>query len=198
MSSEWYERGRRDAEADALDESFYQYYYDYRRAYDAVVKQRRRGERRMLLARLGRAAIWFVPLLLLVSAGSLWAYRQNSTGPVAPLISFVRNTPTTSPSRTPRPTLPLPSATPSTTPTSPPILRADSFAVVTNTGKAPLNMRASPSRKAALVAKLSPGKRVKILEGPRIAEGITWWRVEGEQGKGWAAGDYLAPVAIKP
>ncbi len=192
MPSEMYERGRSDAEADALDESFYQYYYDYRLAYDAVMRARRRTRRHILLGKLARSLVVIVPLLALIGGGAFW-YQQRAIGQ-SPLAVFTPSTPTVTPTRTPRPTLAAPTATPAPTNTAVPVLRADSFAVVTNTNDAPLLGHKAPGKKSPTVARFAAKERVQVLEGPQQADGLSWWRVKGKAGEGWSAGDFLAPV----
>lgn len=51
-----------------------------------------------------------------------------------------------------------------------------------------LNLRAAPGLTALVLACLPSGARVTITDGPRSADGRTWWQVDG---RGWAAADYL-------
>lgn len=193
MPSEMHERGRRDAEADALDESFYQYYYEYKQAYDEVIRLRRKGERRRFIARWSRRAVWLVPLVALLSS-SIWGLVRWRTTGVVPLVG-VRPTPTATPTRTPRPTLVPPTATPTITPTPRPALAKNSFALInTGTNEVSLRAHASPGKDTPITARLTSGKQVKILEGPQQADGLMWWRVEGDEGRGWAAADFLTPL----
>lgn len=53
-----------------------------------------------------------------------------------------------------------------------------------------LNLRAAPGMAAPVLACLPSGARVTITDGPRAADGRTWWQVDG---RGWAAADYLQP-----
>ncbi len=53
-----------------------------------------------------------------------------------------------------------------------------------------LNLRAAPGMAAPVLACLPSGARVTITDGPRTADGHTWWQVDG---RGWAAADYLQP-----
>src|SRR6476646_3108774 len=110
MRSEMYERGRQDAEADALDENYYQYYYEYKLAYDEVVRNRRRSRRQRLLGRALRFLLIALPIILIL--GSL-AYAGRRYIVPARLLG-VANTPT--PTRTPRPTLVPPTDVPPETP----------------------------------------------------------------------------------
>ena len=65
-------------------------------------------------------------------------------------------------------------------------------AVVVNSGSGGLAVRATPSTSGTLIKRIPDGTKVKILEGPRSANGYTWWR--HDQG-GWSAGSYLSDIA---
>jgi hypothetical protein len=65
--------------------------------------------------------------------------------------------------------------------------------IVGGTGGQRLRLRANPSAQAATVTRVSEGARLQIVEGPRMAGGIVWWKVRGS-GKdiqGWASQRYL-------
>jgi hypothetical protein len=50
-----------------------------------------------------------------------------------------------------------------------------------------LNVRLLPNLTADILAKVPDGDRVTLLEGPRYAEGFTWWKVRTAAGvEGWA------------
>lgn len=51
-----------------------------------------------------------------------------------------------------------------------------------------LNLRTEPSRSARVIACLPDGTVVKVTGGPRQADGITWWQLNGA---GWASGEFL-------
>lgn len=53
-----------------------------------------------------------------------------------------------------------------------------------------LNLREAPALSAPTVACLPHGARLTITDGPREADGRTWWQLDG---RGWAAADYLRP-----
>jgi hypothetical protein len=182
-----YERGRRDAEADALDENYYHYYYDYRLAYDEVLRSRRRSQRQRILARAGRTLVWLLPVVLILGGGGYAAYTS-----LDPLHNLAASMPT--PTRTPRPTLVPPTPIPAATPTPELALRADGFAVISGTDGAKLRARSGPGTDQTIVARFSEGQRVRIVEGPQDASGLTWWRIEADNQRGWAAAAYLKPV----
>ncbi len=58
-----------------------------------------------------------------------------------------------------------------------------------------LNVRQEPRTDAAIVARVEPGTRLEVLDGPCAASGYTWWRVKSPDGTiGWAAENWLKPV----
>ena len=71
-------------------------------------------------------------------------------------------------------------------------LAAGCDAWVTREGDLVLRMRAGAGTSAQVVARLPVGTQVKLLEGPRPADGYGWWRVRtlGER-EGWVAGEEL-------
>lgn len=92
----------------------------------------------------------------------------------------------------------IPAIVPNTAPVSPaqllgetPVVRGflavGGLALVNTTDGDQLNVRANPGTSAAVVGKLSNGARVTLLDGPRFAEGYTWWKVRTSSGiEGWA------------
>ena len=193
MPSEMFERGRRDAEADALDENYYQYYYEYKQGYDQVVRNRRRSRRQRVLRRVGRGSLWALPLILILGALGLAGYRYLD--PLDRRSAAASPTPT----RTPRPTLVPPTPRPLETPTVALALRTDSFAVITGTQGAPLRARAAPGTETNnVIARFREGQTVKLIDGPRDASGMTWWKIEGDGKSGWASATYLQPVLPPP
>ena len=193
MPSEMFERGRRDAEADALDENYYQYYYDYKLAYDAVMRNRRRTRRGLLLSRARRGLLRALPVLLLLGGIAFAGYHY--VGPGKELASAVAPTPT----RTPRPTLVPPTPQPTVSPTPQPGLHVGGFAVITGTQGAPLRARQTPgTNKNDIIARFPEGQTVKLLEGPQEATGMSWWRIELNGQSGWASAAFLQPAAPPP
>ncbi len=125
---------------------------------------------------------------------SIWAMAFNPAGDLLASLAFndgVRlwgigqklpvlptATPTRAPTTTPTPTL---------TPTTAPTLQVGGTATVTTTGGDTLNMRNGAGRGYELVAKLSAGTVVMLLEGPIEADGLRWWRIRTPDGiEGWA------------
>ena len=186
MPDEMFDRGRRDAEADALDENFYQYYYHYRLGYDEVVRNRRRSRRQLLLARVGRRLLTLLPVLLITAGAAFAAYRYVNPSDDAAQVP--------APTSTPRPTVALPTREPLVSPTPELVLRADGYAVVTGTGGATLLGRRGPGRGNPALTRFPEGKVVKVLEGPQSADDMQWWRVELDGQSGWSAEPFLKPI----
>ncbi len=90
------------------------------------------------------------------------------------------------PTATPQPTLP-PTATPQG-------LYVGGEVIVTGTGSS-LRLRSDPGLQSTTLKTVLDGAQLKILEGPREADGLIWWRLHdpSDGAEGWAAQDYLAP-----
>ncbi|HSH82200.1 MAG TPA: SH3 domain-containing protein [Herpetosiphonaceae bacterium] len=191
MPDEMFQRGRRDAEADALDENFYQYYYNYRLGYDEVMRNRRRSHRQLILGRAGRRFVQLLPVLLILAVAGVFGYRYlyPSGG------SASASLPATA---TPRPTLVPPTPTPPPTPIPELVLRADGFAVITGTTGVALLGRQAPGKDNPIVVRFPEGRVVKVLEGPQPANDMQWWRIELDGVSGWSAEPFLKPVPTPP
>lgn len=64
-------------------------------------------------------------------------------------------------------------------------------AVVTGTDGEGLRLRQGPGLNAALVGLLAEGTRVRVLDGPRAADGEQWYQIHAGDWQGWAAARYL-------
>lgn len=181
-----YERGVADAERGELHPFYYQHYYHYRRGYDQA---RRRMRRTPLLFLSGRGWLLTIGIVLVVTLtvvlGS--AFRHSSAEDLTPLAVPEVETVTAEPLQPTRTPL-FPTAVPSATP-EPVVrtLRVGGSAQVANTEGRTLRGRAAPGLKAPVRIAFAEGEQVRILEGPVVADGYTWWRVEGRNGAGWAA-----------
>ena len=71
-----------------------------------------------------------------------------------------------------------------------PAVRVGAVAVVDAGAGDCLNLRDGPGIAAGVVTCLPSGARLAVTDGPREADGRTWWQLDG---RGWAAGDYLRP-----
>jgi hypothetical protein len=98
------------------------------------------------------------------------------------------------PTATLRPTdVPQPTPAPTATPEG---LFAGREAIVSGTGSA-LRLRSDPGLQSTTLKTVADGTRLKILEGPREADGLRWWRLQDQSdgAEGWAAETYLTPAA---
>lgn len=108
---------------------------------------------------------------------------------------------TPGPTATPPATATAEAAAPGETPPAagpaPSELAAGVTAEVANTNNLGVRLRAGPGLNFATVLILAEGTRVRVLDGPREADDFSWWQVETVEGDttGWAAGDFLEPVA---
>ena len=108
----------------------------------------------------------------------------------------------TSPTATPtvfiRPTFtPVPTATPTPTPTPTPVpppaeIAVGGFVRVVDG----VNFRTDPTTGGQLIRALADGVVLEVIGGPTDADGFTWWQLRDVDGSiGWAAAQYLVPVA---
>lgn len=65
---------------------------------------------------------------------------------------------------------------------------------VVGTDGVALRARAQPSRESAVLTRFAEGTRLTVVDGPREAEGLTWWQVRGDAGEGWCAADFLQVI----
>jgi hypothetical protein len=68
-------------------------------------------------------------------------------------------------------------------------------AIVTGTGSS-LRLRSDPGLQSTTLKTVDDGTRLKILEGPRSADDLVWWRLEdaADGAQGWAAEKFLTPA----
>jgi hypothetical protein len=149
------------------------------------------------------AAWWLGPLVGLVvglcgliGIGLLIGLRPFGTAAsvVRPTVLVVTITPSPV---VPTPTLPAtqaPAASPEPSAT-PAGLYIGGETIVTGTGSA-LRLRSDPGLQSTTLKTVTDGTRLKVLEGPRDADDLTWWRLEdpSDGAQGWAAEKYLTPA----
>ncbi len=82
---------------------------------------------------------------------------------------------------------PTPTPTPPPTPTRVP----GKSALVRGTDAVPLNLREEASLKGKLVTTIKEGEQVSILDGPKEADGRSWYKIAYKGSTGWAVKDYL-------
>jgi hypothetical protein len=97
------------------------------------------------------------------------------------------------PTATLRPTdVPRPTLAPTVTPEG---LFVGGEVIVSGTGSA-LRLRSDPGLQSTTLKTVTDGTRLKILEGPRDADDLRWWRLQdpSDGAEGWAAETYLTPA----
>lgn len=146
--------------------------------------------------------LWLGPLLgcatglcVVIAIGALIIFRPiNTSESVQVPLVVVTVTPTPIvPTATLRPTdVPQPTIAPTATPEG---LFVGGEAIVSGTGSA-LRLRSDPGLQSTTLKTVSDGTRLKILEGPRDADELRWWRMQDptDGAEGWAAETYLTPA----
>jgi hypothetical protein len=83
-------------------------------------------------------------------------------------------------------------------------LRVDGFAYVNPEPPLPNNVRQDAGQDQPLVGEIEPGAAMRILDGPRCADGWVWWKVRSFEPEieGWTAegdrqGYWLVPCASR-
>ncbi len=132
----------------------------------------------------------------------LWMLRPKGAPavPMAVLTVVPAPSPTATLLMTPTPAAPTP------TPIAPPPPPSNSIAVgalvqIRGTGGDGLRLRAKPSLKAVVLALAKEGEAFRVVDGPRSADGYTWWRLEAPHDAargGWAVSNYLGVVPPTP
>ncbi|HTP09192.1 MAG TPA: SH3 domain-containing protein [Anaerolineae bacterium] len=144
---------------------------------------------------LGPALGCLTGLCVVIAIGALVVWRPikgNGTVQVPLVVVTVTPTPIV-PTATLRPTdIPQPTPAPTSTPEG---LFVGGEALVSGTGSA-LRLRSDPGLQSTTLKTVSDGTRLKILEGPRDADNLRWWRMQDptDGAIGWAAETYLTPA----
>jgi hypothetical protein len=143
-------------------------------------------------------ALGFIAALFAVTCLSLWAFVVISRPALprvtsAPEFIVVTTVPTLAPGSTELPTLEPP------TPTVPPnvnpgVINLGSFVQVVRTDGDPLKLRQAPSLSGEVNYLALPNEVLKVVNGPTIADGFTWWFLVdplNDSRNGWAVENYL-------
>ncbi len=156
-----------------------------------------------LLAMLGG---WMWPVViavavLVVLAGSALLFgRQGAVeAPNGPLTQATASLPAATPTglgHTVSPTSPPPTAAAQNPPAQ---ITVGGWVQVVNT-KTGLRVRSAPSASGRRLMVVPDGTKLRVVGGPRQADGYTWWQVEGfnprdPSAQGWCAGEFLIPTS---
>jgi hypothetical protein len=92
---------------------------------------------------------------------------------------------------------PAPTGTPAGTPAAPEGMGVGAYVQITGTEGAGLRIRSAPGLNSDTVFRGEEAETFKVNEGPKEADGHTWWYIVApfdETRAGWAAADFLAVV----
>jgi len=144
-----------------------------------------------------------VVLLLILGIGAIIRSRGNVAAATATVTRtatravIIGGSPTTSATRTTGVPSTSPSTRPSTAPSTPPSAAPAARAsyVVAKTGGDNINMRASASASAEIVARLAEGDQIVEVGPVATADGREWRHVRTKDGiEGWVASEFTAPA----
>jgi hypothetical protein len=115
--------------------------------------------------------------------------QPTETGEALPSATVTLITPTSAVTPTETVVLPVGTSEPTTAPTE---IGPGALVVVQGTKGGGLNLRQQPTTYAKVVTNAREGTVLTVLEGPKEADGYTWWRVRTPDGtEGWGADDWL-------
>lgn len=135
---------------------------------------------------------WVAILLFVVVVGlALWAMNRTGAEDVpAGIEPLVTSTPPAGPTLTPVVVVATPPAA------TPAPLNIGQQVEVFGTGADNLRVRSGPGTTFATLLIVADGTRFTVLEGPQDGEGLSWWRVQAEDGTiGWVAASFIRPVS---
>ena len=145
-----------------------------------------------------RRILCFLTLTALALAGCNLGSQPTPAATPDLIGTMVAATLAAVPSPTPAPPTPtLISATAIVASPTPEGLHVGGHAQVAGTQSDGLRLRSDPGLQTTTLLTIQDGTVLSILDGPREADGIRWWRLRSvaDGAEGWAAQDYLVPVA---
>lgn len=114
-------------------------------------------------------------------AATLTPMLATPTIPVLPVLALTTPSPTAFP-------------TPGPGTRAAPEFAVGAKAVVCDTGRSGLNLRADGGTSFSRVGSIPEGFEVEVIAGPKYADGYTWYQVKDESGlNGWGAANFLCP-----
>lgn len=141
---------------------------------------------------------WLMLFAILVAAVLFCALGGRSLLKARPgSAAIVIATPTTPPVIPTRTPLPSPTITPTPSPTASPtpgVVAIGTFVRVSAAGPQGLSFRKEPGLQAERIKYLADGLVMRVVDGPRDADGLRWWKLQNRNDAndvGWAAADYL-------
>ncbi len=162
------------------------------------IRQARNQNRSRILV-LG-PRLW-VPLavVLLLALGGGYYMMKNKSGTVAPLVTSKLTATVPAPTPTGLGDATPTSVTPPTTAPPPAnVIAVNGWVQVANAGNG-LTLRGTPAKSGARITLMPNGTKARVADGPKQADGYTWWKVDSFSSKdptksGWCAADFLTPI----
>ncbi len=134
--------------------------------------------------------------LCLVSGAGLWGFSAPSATPSELPVAAITILP--APTSTPSPT-PMPALTVTPSPAAPGQgIAIGAYVQISGTGGQGLRLRAAPGLDGALLFLGYDAEVYQVRDGPRQADGYTWWYLVApyDEGRaGWAAADFLTVLS---
>jgi Bacterial SH3 domain len=170
------------------------------------------ARQKQALRRRGLAALWSntrgkitmilgaVVLLLLLGGGAWYVTRNNGkviTPSVVPTTTVAHVLATPTGFGDPTATVPVVATEPAAPPPTDHIA-VNGWVQVGGTGSG-LVVRDAPAKSGKRLTVMPDGTKAHVIDGPKDADGLTWWKVEGYNSKdpsasGWCAAQFLTPV----
>lgn len=158
------------------------------------IEAARRAARPSFLSTMtGRIVLAALVLLLVAAGGAGFLIMKNRANTAAPIVM-----PTALPTQPPPTPTGFGDATATPVPTNTPVLPPAGTIGVNGWVQttASLNVRDNPSTAGKRVIVLSPGTKAHVIDGPKSANGLTWWKIDRFDPKnpaatGWCAGSFL-------
>lgn len=144
-------------------------------------------------------AILVAAVLLTATCSLAWLMRPAAQAPGRPT-ALLNVIPAPSATNTGLPATPTPLTSPTPTllvPPAPTDIRIDATVQITGTGGDGLRLRVDPGLKGQVRVLGGEAEVFVVRDGPRQADGLTWWYLEGFSDKsrrGWAVANFLALV----
>ena len=150
----------------------------------------------------GGVLVSILGVWLALSAVNTFLFREPlAVATLEPTLIVLTAPPSPTPS--PLPSVPAPTPIPTITPiptaniaVAPGEITIGYFARIVNTEGVGLTIRGGPSINNLRILVAEEGSPVYILDGPAEGNDLLWWQVRLRDGtEGWAAADYLEPIA---
>lgn len=162
--------------------------------------QQARAQRKPNLLGLSGVRLWtalgVLAFVVLLGAGAILMRNRPNVAPVVvPTVTVTLPLPSPTGFGDPTATVPAAQATTGTVPTD--VIAVGGWVQVSSSGG--LSVREEPSTTGKRITVLANGTKAHVVDGPRTANGLTWWKVDQFSTKddtltGWCAESFLSPT----